>query len=144
MSIARHIDAALGEQPFLVGDVGRVSLDFGRSAIELWIGGTFHLVDGPSVFGLAKDIHRAVVAVVDERGFADVLHPIIHPLLCLCGHGFEVESPIWLLGVCLLVVAKEAHGQVAHLIACLKPCLGGIVDHFQLGSVGLQPQCLVA
>ena len=97
------------EQPLLIGDVGNIFLDIFRIAFKLGIGTAFHFVNGPSVVRLAQNIYSTIVALIDERSLADVLHAFGHPLARLFGHGGEVKAAVSFFGMRFLVIAEESH-----------------------------------
>ena len=76
------IDAALCQHPFLVGKVRCIFLQFRLLPVEFRKTSALHFVDGPSVTVLAKNVNGAIAALTTERSLADVLHALVHILLC--------------------------------------------------------------
>ena len=145
---AVHLHATLCEHPFLIGNVAGIDQQVFWCVLFLaLIGAALHLVDVPSVTVLAQDIDGTIASPSPskgrgERSLADILHTLLHPHAGLLYHLTEVETAVRLLGISLLVVAKEFHGQIAYLISLFETCLQSLIDGSLLRLIDLQPENL--
>ena len=141
---ACHIDTTLREYPFLVCDVWRIFLQLCLLAVELRKTGTLHLVDRPAIARPAQDVNSAIASLAYKRSLADVLHAFIHPLARLLRHRCEVEFAVRQFSMCLLEVAKELHGEIAHDISLFKTSLHTSINSCFFRLIHLQPEILRA
>ena len=74
----------------------------------------------------------------------DILRTIAETLLRLVEHRLQVECSVRLERSDLYIVAKEMHGEVAHLVTRLETSVHLRIVHSQFWMIYTQPQSLVA
>ena len=137
---ARDIDAALFQHPLLVSNIGCILLQLSLLSIELREAGALHFVDGPSFAVFAKNVNGTIAALAAERRFADVLHALVHILLCQFYHLLKIQAAVFLMRGHFLEVAKEPHRQVAHHVSLCKSSLHTCIYGCLFRLIHLQPE----
>ena len=137
---ASNVDSTLLQHPFLISNIGCIFLQLSLLSVELREAGALHFVDGPSFAVFAKNVNGTIAALAAERRFADVLHALVHILLCQFYHLLKIQAAVFLMGGHFLEVAKEPHRQVAHHVSLCKSSLHTCIYGCLFRLIHLQPE----